>query len=132
MAIKPSDIFYYTIQARGYELDSYDHVNNAVYLNYAEQARWELFRETGFLKQLKDSGNKMVVTGLEIRYMREINLFDEIMIETKVKRERPYLVFHHRMINNKNKLPVARLRVKVILLNKNKIPCDIPLEMVED
>ena len=30
-------------EVRGYELDSYGHVNNAVYVSYAEQARWKYF-----------------------------------------------------------------------------------------
>jgi YbgC/YbaW family acyl-CoA thioester hydrolase len=30
------------IDVRGYEIDSFGHVNNAVYLNWLEHARWEL------------------------------------------------------------------------------------------
>jgi len=42
-------MFEYRLSVRGYELDSYNHVNNAVYLNYYEQARWQLMKETGHL-----------------------------------------------------------------------------------
>ena len=35
----------FEFNVRGYELDSFGHVNNAVYLNYLEQARWEMFLE---------------------------------------------------------------------------------------
>ncbi len=33
------------VDVRGYEIDSWGHVNNAVYLNWLELARWELFRD---------------------------------------------------------------------------------------
>jgi YbgC/YbaW family acyl-CoA thioester hydrolase len=32
------------VDVRGYEIDSWGHVNNAVYLQWLELARWELFR----------------------------------------------------------------------------------------
>ena len=31
------------IQVRGYELDSFGHVNHANYLNYLEHARWRCY-----------------------------------------------------------------------------------------
>ena len=33
------------LTVRGNELDSFGHVNNAIYLNYLEQARWEILRD---------------------------------------------------------------------------------------
>lgn len=35
------------IAVRGYELDSNGHLNRAVYLQYAEHARWECLRAAG-------------------------------------------------------------------------------------
>jgi acyl-CoA thioester hydrolase len=35
------------IAVRGYELDSNGHLNRAVYLQYAEHARWEQLRASG-------------------------------------------------------------------------------------
>ena len=32
------------LEVRGYELDSFNHVDNAVYLNYYEHARWQILR----------------------------------------------------------------------------------------
>ncbi len=47
--------FEYSLEVRGYELDSFNHVNNAVYVSYMEQARWEVFRETGTLDYLNEN-----------------------------------------------------------------------------
>ena len=39
----------FKLRVRGYELDSFGHVNNAVYLQYAEEAKWHFFAETKLL-----------------------------------------------------------------------------------
>ena len=88
-----------TFTARGYELDSYNHINNAVYLNYFEHARWEYFRELGLYALLTESGNLPVVTDVHIRYQREIRLFDELAIESFCFQEKPYLIFQQKIIN---------------------------------
>ena len=124
-----SNTFLYKLEVRGYELDSYNHVNNAVYLNYMEQARWDFFRQTDLLQLIKDSGKKLVVVGINIRYMKEIRLFDKIVVETKIKKESPYLTFFHRILNEKSKALVARAKVKTLFLDDNKIPTDIPSEI---
>ncbi len=123
-------MYEYQLTVRGYELDSYGHVNHAVYLNYLEQARWEIIREAGLIDQLLTEKKKLVVIKAEIRYMNEIRLFDPVIIQTKVKKEAPYLVFYHKMIIQKSNLKSARATVKTILLDENKIPVDIPEEMI--
>ena len=66
----------FEFNVRGYELDSFGHVNNAVYLNYLEQARWEMFLEneewSAFLKK-----NEVFPAVIEnrIRYLRELTPF---------------------------------------------------------
>ena len=87
------------LTARGNELDSYNHVNNAVYLNYLEQARWEVFRDTDLLDLIRDHGLLLVVTEVKIKYIREVCLFDQLEIQTRVSRQNPFLVFSQRIFN---------------------------------
>lgn len=129
MAIDKNKIYQYHIEARGNELDSNNHVNNAVYLNYMEQARWSVFQETGLLHLLKGSGNKIVVVEMNIRYMKEIKLFDKVIIETRIKKELPYLIFNHRILNATDNKRHARAMVKTLLLDENNTPVDIPDEI---
>ncbi len=62
---------------RGYELDSFGHVNNAVYLNYLEQARWEIVQKLGVLELLKKNDCIFIVVETSIRYVNELNIFDD-------------------------------------------------------
>ncbi len=129
MAIDKDKTYEYHIEARGNELDSNNHVNNAVYLNYIEQARWSVFQETELLHLLKGSGNKIVVIEMNIRYMKEIKIFDKVVIETRIKKELPYLIFNHRIQNATDNKRHARASVKTLLLDENNTPVDIPDEI---
>ena len=42
-----ADPFRVRVTVRGYELDTQGHLNQAVYLQYAEHARWECLRASG-------------------------------------------------------------------------------------
>ena len=123
------DVHKYFLEARGYELDSYGHVNNAVYLNYFEQARWELFRKLDLLGSVNGSGLMLVVVDAHIRFQREVKIFDELEIITTLKKEDPYLVFHQKIVNRRNRLSIARGKIKTIFLDGNKLPQDIPAEI---
>ena len=102
------------IMVRGYELDSYGHVNNAVYLQYFEQARWEMMRELKFLDHFTENGLLIVVTESNVRYMREACLFDELVIETTYEKRHPYLVFHQKIRNEKTQIPITRATITII------------------
>ena len=119
-----------TFTARGYELDSYNHINNAVYLNYFEHARWEFFRTLNIYDVLKENDNLPVVTDVHIRYQREIRLFDELMIESCCVAEKPYLVFRQKIMNLTTGLASARATTKLIFIDQNRIPCDVPAEIL--
>jgi len=115
---------------RGYELDSYGHVNNAVYVSYTEQARWEILKNAGLLDSFLATNLLLVVTETNIRYMRELKLFDEIEIKTNIKFEAPYLVFYHDIINITGNNKAAKAEVKTLLIDKDRIPQDIPEELM--
>jgi acyl-CoA thioester hydrolase len=61
------------VQVRGYELDINGHLNQAVYLQYAEHARWELVRAAGVSQEkLRAAGLGPVVLETTIRFRREL------------------------------------------------------------
>lgn len=67
------------ITVRGYELDTQGHLNQAVYLQYAEHARWEGLRAAGLTQDgLIASGVGPVALETTIRYLRELRGGDEV------------------------------------------------------
>lgn len=67
------------IAVRGYELDPNGHVNQAVYLQYAEHARWEYLRAAGISQDaLVRSGIGPAALDTRIRYVAELRAGDEV------------------------------------------------------
>lgn len=75
------------LKVRSYELDFFQHVNNAVYLNYIEQARVELLQSAGFaLEDFLAQKILPVVVNVNINYRQASFLSDELVIFTHVSR----------------------------------------------
>ncbi|MER5429504.1 acyl-CoA thioesterase [Streptomyces sp. NPDC002588] len=67
------------ITVRGYETDVQGHVNQSVYINYAEHARWSLLQAAGISQAgLNGRGVGPVALETTIRYQRELLAGDEI------------------------------------------------------
>ncbi|MFD3642422.1 acyl-CoA thioesterase [Streptomyces griseus] len=61
------------VTVRGYELDTQGHLNQAVYLQYAEHARWELLRAAGLPQEkLLADGIGPVQLEVTVKYQREL------------------------------------------------------------
>ena len=123
-------MFEYKFNARGYELDSYGHVNHAVYLNYFEQARWELFQQLDLVRYFKENDLLLVVIEVQSRYHREINLFDEMVVRTEIIHEAPYLVFRHKMYFSGTNIKACTGMVKTLFTDKGKLVRDIPKDFL--
>ena len=67
------------VTVRGYETDVQGHLNQAVYINYAEHARWSLLQAAG-ISQARLIGRGVGPVALEttIRYKRELLAGDEV------------------------------------------------------
>jgi len=123
-------MFEYKFNARGYELDSYGHVNHAVYLNYFEQARWELFQQLDLVRYFKENDLLLVVIEVQSRYHREINLFDEMVVRTEIIHEAPYLIFRHKMYFSGTNIKACTGMVKTLFTDKGKLVRDIPKDFL--
>ncbi|WP_027342334.1 acyl-CoA thioesterase [Hamadaea tsunoensis] len=77
-------MFTVRIVVRGYELDTQGHLNQAVYLQYAEHARWEALRAAGLPQdKLIAAGVGPVALEVTIRYLRELRGGDEVDVSLK-------------------------------------------------
>jgi len=72
--------------ARSYELDSYRHLNNGVYLGWFEQARLEYLQSLGFSYDgFADRRQWLVVARTEVDFRVPLHLGDAVAIETVVE-----------------------------------------------
>ena len=72
------------LRVRTYECDSYNHVNNAVYLHYLETARYEFLKDIGFdYKEMIAQGYGVYVARIEIDYQKPALADEELRIESE-------------------------------------------------
>lgn len=58
------------IRVRGYHLDIYHHVNNARYLEFLEEGRWDYFDRHDFYRLFESENLAFVVVNINISYRR--------------------------------------------------------------
>ncbi|ULQ58467.1 acyl-CoA thioesterase [Brucepastera parasyntrophica] len=114
---------------RTYELDAYNHVNNAVYLNYLEYGRMAYLRAIGFdYEGLIAAGYFLYVTHIDIRYKFSARLGDELSIQVEpVKLGRVSGTFHQVITNQRNEV-CAEADVSWGCVDSNGRPSKIPDE----
>lgn len=115
----------YRNRVLGYELDSNGHVNNAVYLNYLEAARWEGFLQIGAMEELKKLGISPVITETQIKYVRELVMFDEYEVITEWQSTGSFILNKHKIRNPEGKT-VVKAESRLVLVSKDRIVFDIP------
>lgn len=73
----------YPLTIKETNLDLYRHVNNATYLTLFEDARWDFINSHGYgFSKIMETGLGPVVLEVSMRYLKELRLHDEIIIET--------------------------------------------------
>ncbi len=73
-----------TIKVRGYHLDVYQHVNNARYLEFLEEARWQWLEEADAFNWLVEQRLAFVVVNININYRRPAVLGDVLEIDSEI------------------------------------------------
>ena len=88
---------FYPIKILEAHLDTYGHVNNAVYLTLFEEARWDMITANGYgLKRIQETGLGPTILEVQVRFHRELRLRQDVIIETQVVSTRKRLaVVHH-------------------------------------
>lgn len=122
-----------TIEVRTYELDSYNHVNNAVYLSYLEYARMEYLREIGFdYKSFFAEGYMLYVTHVNIKYKYSARLYDKLAVTCKpIKLGKLSGVFLQ-TVKNQDDVICAEAEVGWACVNKDGRPSKLPEKYIVD
>jgi thioesterase III len=73
------------IKVRGYHIDVFGHVNNARYLEFLEEGRWQWFEALTDVAGLLKKGIGFSIVNININYRKPAVLNDELIIETSLK-----------------------------------------------
>ena len=126
------------LKVRSYELDSYGHVNHAVYLNYFEKARFDTLDSYGISRRKRlDNGLKIYVVRLEIDYLSQVFFEDTLQIKTVLEKlKRTSLTFCQEARTESSEragmsVLVAKARVVAVWVSKDGSPCRMPTEIAE-
>ena len=106
------------LRVRGYHLDGYGHVNNARYLEFMEEGRWDFFdQHPEMIKELHQAGRAFVVVNLNIDYLAAARQGDDLVVMTGIVEvgERSG-VCHHRIVRSDGTL-IARADLTFVLLD---------------
>lgn len=119
---------------RSYECDSYSHVNNAVYLNYLENARMDFLHKAGFrYKDAVEAGFYLYVTHIDIYYKASALLDDNLVIETMPVKLGAVSGVFHQTVRKEDGTVCAEADVSWASVNaKTQTPARIPKEFMVD
>lgn len=117
------------LTARSYELDSYGHVNNAVYLNYLEYARHAFLSAARIpYDKLRARGFGLVVSRIDIEYKLPAFFDDRLRIVTTPRvKGRVKCVFNQKILRGEQ--VVADAEVTWACVGPEGRPVRLPPEM---
>src|SRR3954470_5208453 len=84
------------------EMDSYRHVNNAVYFRYFETARLEYFRRLGWFEYEAETGVGPILQATSARFRRPLTYPDTIWVAARVTDvQEDRFTMEHRLVSRK-------------------------------
>lgn len=109
------------IVVRGYHIDVYGHVNNARYLEFLEEARWEACAKRIDLKAMNRDGFAFTVVNININFRRPAVMEDTLVIESEVTQFRRRSALFHQVIKIKGtNTVVVDADVTFLIFDQNK------------
>lgn len=121
------------LKVRPYECDSYNHVNNAVYLNYLETARMDYLEKIGFdYDGIVKAGYYLYVTHVDITYKYSALMHEVLKIETFPVKLGAVSGTMHQIIRKPDGSVSAEADVTWACVNKDARPSRVPKEFLVD
>ncbi|MGZ3723070.1 MAG: acyl-CoA thioesterase [Bdellovibrionales bacterium] len=96
-------VFEYPLIIRESHLDTFGHVNNAVYLTLFEEARWEFVTARGYgLDKIRETNQGPVILAINLAFKHEVRLRDQIVIRTQLDSYNGKIGIVKQWMNNQN------------------------------
>ena len=120
-----------TLEVRWRDVDALDHVNNAVYFNYLEQARLHYMRELGFLPP-NSTAVGVIIAEASCRFESPLKLGEQVTIRARVSEfRRTSFIFEYRIEGGDGRLAATAQTVQVCYDYDGQRPSPIPDEWRE-
>ena len=115
--LRRSDFDYWTaITTRWRDIDALGHLNHAIYLEYMETARVDVYTQLGFTGIRKDMDESTILGSMDVHYLTQVKhpaSLDVGRTTERTERIRMYVIVVH--TENKKRILVPNL-------NKNFLP----------
>lgn len=117
------------LEVRGYELDSFGHVNHANYLNYLEHARWRMLQSEGITLEVLEKWKRWpVIAQIEIKYLKPTFMGDLLEVETRcIEHGKARFKFEQTIL--KAGTPVAKAIIHSVMVDENGRPSEYPEQL---
>ena len=122
-------IFETAIEVRMPDLDSFGHVNHAVFLTYLEHARFNALRDAGFSWTVLAERNwQIFVVNLEIDYVSEATRQERLVVHTWADAfRRTSMILAQEIVQADDPtVVVTRSRVTAVWMGPNRRPMRVP------
>ncbi len=116
-------IYTYPLTIKETYLDTFGHVNNAMYLTLLEEARWDLITQNGYgLKKIQESGMGPTILEFKLSFLKELCLRDKVTIETQlISYEKKIGKLSQKIIRNDEVCCIAELVMGLFDLKQRKL-----------
>lgn len=113
------EIATYPLTIKEKHLDCFGHVNNAVYLEIYEEARWQLIEDGGWgLERIQREKRGPVVLELKLKFKREMKNRDQIVIKTQLKAiKKDKIMELEQWMENSNGEELSRLELTIGMMD---------------
>lgn len=110
------------IKVRGFHLDLYQHVNNARYLEFLEEARWSFFDELGVSTKSVEHNLAFIITKIDIDFRREAKMNDDLVVCTEIEmvRKSKMVIGQKIFLKDYEQKPIAQATIYCVLMDRNK------------
>ncbi|MES2964751.1 MAG: acyl-CoA thioesterase, partial [Bdellovibrionota bacterium] len=127
MSLAPEHV--YKLQIREFHLDTFGHVNNAVYLELFEEARWDIITARGYgLDTVMKTRIGPTILAVNVQFRRELKNRENVVIKTNVvSSEGKISILRQALFNEKGEEAcTADFTIGLFDLNQRKLVLPTP------
>ena len=121
-------IYTYPLVIKEVYLDTFGHMNNAMYLSLFEEARWQLMNENDYgISKIRETNLGPTILELKVRFMKELKLRDEVVIVTQlISYEKKIAKLQQKMLRNGEECCIGEFTIALFNLKERKLVLPTP------